>query len=348
MIQISTSLQDYILDISSLKQIVRPFLKEILENGDKIKIFYAGDNDLSWLQRDFSLSVTNYFDIKAAALFFNKTMDCSLANLIDIFCEKGKMDKKQKKILQLSPWWQRPLSEDQKNYAALDSHYLIVLREKLLQVIFEKQKDCKQIMKFFLKLEEISQKVYIAKDFNKLEYYELFGKMSKTLKQEIKQEKEKDKEEVKISENEELFEKSSHEKRFYFIKIAELRDLKAREKDCGVEELCTNTLLFEISNKIMQNESWKLWDNAFFKDNLEKIKEILATNKEAIEGELSKIMLLNKKNNNLEKAKRKQERLKQIEDLFLRKTPAYENCSILAPDGFLLWLFINMIFIQNF
>lgn len=34
---------------------------------------------------------------------------------------------------------------------------------------------------------------------------------------------------------------------------------------------------------------------------------------------------------------KKFERRKKIEELFTRKTPAYENCSILAPDGMLLW-----------
>jgi ribonuclease D len=50
-----------------------------------------------------------------------------LAGLLEKFCDE-KIDRQMKKNMQVSEWWKRPLSEEQKNYAALDSHYLIFLR----------------------------------------------------------------------------------------------------------------------------------------------------------------------------------------------------------------------------
>ena len=182
LVQISTPNSNYILDIITLRPIIRSYLQLVLENPKIIKIFYSGDNDIFWLQRDFSLRVFSYFDVKVAALFLNKTIDCSLSHLIETFCESGKMDKKQKKTLQVSDWFNRPLSEEQLNYAAMDSHYLISLREKLLSVIFGKTQDLNSIIGFLEKMEGISKKNYQTKEFNKLEAFETFNKKYKEAK----------------------------------------------------------------------------------------------------------------------------------------------------------------------
>lgn len=360
MIQISTVTDDYILDILSLKTIIKPYLKEIFENPDVIKIFYAGDNDLAWLQRDFYIIVNNYFDVKMLASLCNKNIDCSLANLIETYCEKGKMDKKQKKLLQISPWWKRPLSEEQLNYAALDSHYLIYLREKLLTIFFEKVSDCKKILSFFLKLEEVTKKTFSSKEFNKFEFYETFNKLLKSQKQTTIIEKPNNEEEKKLEkEDEKKLEKEDDKKfpdkkymQFYFIKLAELRDIKAREKDIGVEEMCPNNFLFELSkeisfkniDEIIKSENYPKEVKEFLISNLAKVQEILSFDKAAINNEISLIISSQKNTMTLEKSNRKKERQKQIEEMFMRKSPAYDNCSILAPDGFLLWFFIFFIF----
>ena len=318
-------------------------MKDVLSNSSIVKIFYSGDNDLCWLQRDFSLTVTNYFDVKAAALFLDKTIDCSLANLVETYCEKGQMDRKKKKILQISAWWQRPLTEEQLNYAALDSHYLIFLREKLLSAIFEKQKDFKMIYGFFEKMEENTKKKYQPKEFSKFEYYELFKKLFKCNKLN-KQEIGVPEEEKKLENEDNKMNFDKNKMQFFFIKFAKLRDQQAREKNIGVEDLCSTNSLFELSKlsdssieDLFKSEKFSEQDIVFLKNNEVFIEKIFEAKAEEINDEILKLMGSNKVFSHLEKEKRKQERMKQMEDLFTRKNPAYDNCSILAPDGYLLW-----------
>ena len=105
------------------------------------------------------------------------------------------MDKKQKKTLQVSDWFKRPLTEEQLNYAAMDSHYLIALRERMLSVIFEKTKDLNSLMGLFERMEIISKKNYQTKEFNKQEMFELFNKKYKEAKGPGAQKKEEKKKE---------------------------------------------------------------------------------------------------------------------------------------------------------
>ena len=353
MIQISTSTTDYILDILALRPVIKEYLNGIFGDPKIVKIFYSGDNDLFWLKRDFSISVCNYFDVPIAALFLNKTIDCSLANLIDTFCESGKMDRKKKKILQVSDWWKRPLTEEQINYAALDSHYLIFLREKLLQVIFEKVKDFTNLYNFFEKIEELTKRIYHPKEFNKVEYYEMFNKLLKTNKaiiplqnkKEISQQQE---EEKKIELDDDKTNLDKKKAQYWFIKLAEIRDENARKQNIGLEDLCSTNSLFELSKKsnklsleefIISNK-FNEQDKSFIMNNLSTIDKIFDIKGEQIKEEIDKIMNSNIIINQNEKEKRKKERLKLMEDMLTRKSPAYENYSILAPDGCLLWYFI--------
>lgn len=351
MIQISTPNTDYIFDVIALRKSIRDYLQAILENPLIVKIFYSGENDLFWLKRDFSISVINYFDIKTAALFLNKTMDCSLVNLIETFCEIGKMDKKNKKILQVSNWFERPLTIEQLNYAAMDSHYLIYLREKLLGSIFEKIKNLKQIISFFELMEATSKKKYQQKVFNNSEFYELFNRLFKANKI-ILLKKKNDLEEEKKFESEEKSNNDKKQMQFYFIKLAEMRDKYARMKNVGIEEICSTDGLFHLSKKtivslpedIIKSIDLQEKDMNFVKMNLKEIAEIFKTKNEEIIEEIEKISRSNKVQTNLHNEKRKQDRMKQISELFSRKSPAYENCSILAPDGYMLWYYMTFFF----
>lgn len=52
LMQISTKEQNLILDVLKLKDSVK-MLQPVFENPNIIKVFYAGHNDLKWLNRDF-------------------------------------------------------------------------------------------------------------------------------------------------------------------------------------------------------------------------------------------------------------------------------------------------------
>jgi hypothetical protein len=106
--------------------------------------------------------------------------------------------------------------------------------------------------------------------------------------------------------------------------------------------LTTNTL-FELSKgekkleELQNSKQITDKDHEFIKENLVIIQELFKIKKSVISEELEKIQSTNKTNTQFERERKKQERLKMMEGMFIRKSPAYENCSILAPDGYLLW-----------
>ena len=53
------------------KNILKEQLKLIFENPNIVKVFYAGYNDVIWLDRDLNIKIINYFDIQIAQSFYN-------------------------------------------------------------------------------------------------------------------------------------------------------------------------------------------------------------------------------------------------------------------------------------
>lgn len=91
---------------------------EILSNPKIVKIFFSGIQDLTWLWRDFRLEVINYFDVKEFAFTIKlKTEYVSLYGMIQEFCGVD-LCRDTKKVLQVSEWSNRPLLQEQLDYAA--------------------------------------------------------------------------------------------------------------------------------------------------------------------------------------------------------------------------------------
>jgi ribonuclease D len=55
-------------------------------NPNILKIFHGCQNDILWLQRDFSLYVVNCFDTYSAAKFLKFPLTASYANLVKYYC----------------------------------------------------------------------------------------------------------------------------------------------------------------------------------------------------------------------------------------------------------------------
>jgi cation-transporting P-type ATPase D len=72
--------------------------------------------------------VKNYCDLKVLA---QRESDSGLIALWKKYCG-FEFPRENKKRLQKSDWFQRPLTEEQLNYAALDCRYLVSLRGILL------------------------------------------------------------------------------------------------------------------------------------------------------------------------------------------------------------------------
>jgi len=123
LIQFSTPQTDYLVDPLALDDISS--LAEIFANPNIEKIFHAIEYDVICLSRDFGFTFANIFDtMQAARTLGYKSV--GLGNLL-----KEKFDISLDKRFQKADWGQRPLSPALIDYARLDTHYLIALRDLL-------------------------------------------------------------------------------------------------------------------------------------------------------------------------------------------------------------------------
>ena len=121
LIQFSTPSQDYLLDPLALPDL--SILAPLFENPEIEKIFHAAEYDLICLKRDFDFNFINLFDTMIAAriLGYKKF---GLGNILEL-----KFREKVNKKFQKADWGKRPLTKEMLNYARLDTHYLIELRD---------------------------------------------------------------------------------------------------------------------------------------------------------------------------------------------------------------------------
>ena len=121
LIQFSTPNSDYLVDPLSIKDLLA--LNPIFENPGIEKIFHAVEYFLVCLKRDVGINVVNLFDTMQAARILGYQqvgLDSVLSRKLGIT-----LDKKYLK----ADWGKRPLSQEMLNYARLDTHYLLELRD---------------------------------------------------------------------------------------------------------------------------------------------------------------------------------------------------------------------------
>lgn len=123
LIQFSTLHADYLVD--PLAKLDMTLLGPIFENPAIEKVFHAADYDILCLKRDFGFRFANLFDTMLAARILGKNT-LGLGNLLE--AEFGIVLDKH---YQRADWGHRPLSEEMLNYARLDTHHLIALRQQL-------------------------------------------------------------------------------------------------------------------------------------------------------------------------------------------------------------------------
>jgi len=132
LIQFSTPLSDYLVDPLSIKDLLA--LNPIFENPGIEKVFHAVEYDLVCLKRDVGINVVNLFDTMQAARILGYQqvgLDAVLSRKIGIT-----LDKKYQK----ADWGKRPLSQEMLNYARLDTHYLLELRDSLQTELEERSR----------------------------------------------------------------------------------------------------------------------------------------------------------------------------------------------------------------
>jgi ribonuclease D len=123
LIQFSTPRSDYLVDPLGLEDIDP--LRSVFDNPGIELVFHAAEYDLICLKRDFGIAITNLFDTMQAA----RILGYDRVGLDSILEEKLgiKLDKKYQK----ADWGDRPLSREMLNYARLDTHHLLALRDSL-------------------------------------------------------------------------------------------------------------------------------------------------------------------------------------------------------------------------
>lgn len=123
LIQISSAHGDFLVDpvaIADLSPLVPVFAE-----GGIVKVFHDAEYDVLALKRAHPFEFTSVFDTKVAAMSLGRHTLGLAAALAEHFGVQ--LDKR----LQRSDWGQRPLSDAQKEYARLDTHYLLELAQRL-------------------------------------------------------------------------------------------------------------------------------------------------------------------------------------------------------------------------
>lgn len=83
LVQISTGEKDFIIDPLINRTRVGEFLREIMMDPKKLKLFHGADSDLLWLQNDFLAHAVNVFDTSRAYKIISKDSNLpSLASLL--------------------------------------------------------------------------------------------------------------------------------------------------------------------------------------------------------------------------------------------------------------------------
>lgn len=123
LVQFSTSQKDYVVDPLAFDDL--DLLAPLFKNPDIEKIFHAAEYDLVCLKRDYGFEFSNLFDTMQAA----RILGYQHVGLDNILAEKFgvKVDKRHQK----ANWAARPLTHAQLDYARMDTHFLIPLRDML-------------------------------------------------------------------------------------------------------------------------------------------------------------------------------------------------------------------------
>ena len=330
-------------------------LKNIFENKKIEKIFHSCYNDLRWISEAINISIKNIFDTQYMDNYIESkrknrqvSQNKNLNNLLKKYLNM-KISEEEKKKLQRSDWFSRPLSEEQLIYAANDALYLIELRQKMYQIINN------------------------DKEFNKIKREFNFDMNNKLMTRKNKKEEDfKDIAGNYIDENMTVLMENEYIKlaKDIFFDLLKKTDDFASKNNFNREKILSLNSIFHICNKLPKNKEKILKiinqqqnmsinyddlineskDNSSNDENnlnnetkkfyLDIIDYILSKGKE-IEESLSKQNIESTKSKNIIEGKKlellrnlkKEVSKKSVVNNSICKGPIYDSCKMLAPDG---------------
>jgi ribonuclease D len=130
LIQISTDSDTYVLDPLAVTDLEE--LGPILANPAVEKVFHAASYDVHCLRRDYGFTFTNIFDTHVAAQLLGYEflgLGALMEQILGVYHSKRR---------QRDDWSRRPLESEQLEYAAMDTHHLLRLRDALEAGLREK------------------------------------------------------------------------------------------------------------------------------------------------------------------------------------------------------------------
>ncbi|NPV07438.1 MAG: ribonuclease D [Anaerolineae bacterium] len=162
LIQISVPGADYVVDPLAVDP--GP-LRAVLASAEVQKVMHAGEYDIMCLRRDYGFDFCNVFDTMIAA----RTLGLDEIGLAPLL--KQHFGVALSKRLQRANWEQRPLPPPLLQYAALDSHYLLRLRDLLLRRLQAERKLAEAEASF----QEVCRACWRPKEFDPEGYLRLSG-----------------------------------------------------------------------------------------------------------------------------------------------------------------------------
>ncbi len=157
LIQFSTARADYLVDPLNVDVTgLAPFFADEAIQ----KIFHAAEYDLLSLKRDYNFTFVNLFDTMMAARILGWPR-YGLGSLLEEYF-RVKLDKR----FQRYNWGRRPLSSKALDYARLDTHYLLPLREIQFAQL-KKQNRLREAREAFERATQVqpTPKVFASDDF---------------------------------------------------------------------------------------------------------------------------------------------------------------------------------------
>jgi len=134
LIQISTTLDDLIIDPFPTFSRIRKTLGTLMCNVGKLKVFCGGANDFQWMQRDYEVLPVSVLDIQVLHKLMegqpikhpSKGLSGLCIHYLGVEPTKGQA---------MRDWRRRPLEPEMLKYAQSDSYYTLAVYYKMKETV---------------------------------------------------------------------------------------------------------------------------------------------------------------------------------------------------------------------